>query len=91
MSFKADASSLLYSWKKPSPGAWFLREKLQPSINGAGIAPKGAHSVHGQNPSTTTWAYQKDAEQEKIRAQLTWQGIDHKLRLIGAAPLQELG
>ena len=68
----------------------FERFILQPSINGAVIAP-GAHSVHGQNPSITTWAYQKDAEQEKIRAQLTWQGIDHKLRLIGAAPLQELG
>jgi len=44
----------------------FERIILQPSINGAVIAPKGAHSVHGQNPSITTWAYQKDAEQEKI-------------------------
>ena len=41
-------------------------------------------------------AYQKEqsaeisAQEEKIRVQLTWQGIDHKLMLIGAASLQEL-
>ena len=41
-------------------------------------------------------AYQKEqsaeisAQEEKIRAQLTWQGIDHKLWLMGASSLQEL-
>ncbi len=41
-------------------------------------------------------AYQKEqsaeitAQEEKIRAQLTWHGIDHKPWLIGAASLQEL-
>ena len=41
-------------------------------------------------------AYQNDQsaettpQEEKIRAQLTWQGIDHKLWLMGASSLQEL-
>ena len=41
-------------------------------------------------------AYQKEQsaeispQEEKIRAQLTWQGVDHKLWLMGASSLQEL-